>query len=763
MKIKSHYSLSWLLLLVVSWSCSIKKYIPEDEFLYTGAELKVETQTDVEDKDEVTEELENLLKPLPNKKIFGMYVGLYYYYRNQQKTPGFINRFLYKKLGEEPIYFSQIDPDKTEELIVNRLENRGFFYSQATSEIKKKEKFASVDYLAQVSQPYLIDSILVDGDSLMIEKKIISIMNKTKLKPGTRFDLNNLKDERVRIDSTLKAAGYYNFNDDFLIFEADTNISDTLRRFKLYLRLKKEVPQNALLPYKLTQINVYPNYSIEKEEEPVKTTRLDEKNYIQDEIVFKPRLLNEYILLEKGQTYNPTTSKLTSNRLSSIGNYKFVNLRYEEQNTDDSIGRLAANIYLSPMTKRSLRAEALGVSKSNNFAGPALNFTYRNRNLFNGGETLNLSANFGYEFQIASGSRAGLQSFEVGLKADLIFPRIIFFVPIKDKFSYSVPKTKVSVGTEYLSRGGLYRLNSLYTNFGYFWNANQFVYHELNPISINIVNLSKTSPEFDQILLDNPFLAKSFEQNFIAGINYNFYYNKLQDEKKKHGVFTGVNIDLAGNLLNGINSLTNGEQGKFLGLQYAQYAKFDLDLRYYFRPAEGHTIATRALIGAGFPFGNSVSLPYSKQFYSGGPHSVRAFRIRSIGPGTYRPDNFDVNSYFDQTGDIRFEGNIEYRFPIVSFLKGALFMDAGNVWLINDNEALPGGKFTKSWAKELAVGTGFGLRVDIQFFVIRFDLATPLRFPYLPEGERWSNSFDVGSKTWRRENLIFNFAIGYPF
>lgn len=763
MKIKGCTYFTCLILLILIGSCNVKKYIPEDEMIYTGAELSIETQTKEKDIKQITEELEGLLRPVPNNKILGMYVGLYYYYKNQQKTPGFINRFLYKKLGEEPVYFSQVDPEMTEELIVNRLENRGFFYSEANSEVQRKDKFAGVKYTANISQPYLIDSIIVARDSLLIEKKILSIMEDTKLKKGTRFDLNTLKAERIRIDSTLKTNGYYNFNDDFLLFEADTNISDSLRRFNLYLRLKREIPQNALVPYELAEINVFPNYSIHEKEDLLDTTRLDNKNFIQGNFVFKPRLLNQYILIEEGQRYSPTLSKLTGNRLSSIGNFKFVNLRYEEESRNDSLGRLAANIYLSPMTKRTLRAEALGVSKSNNFVGPALNLTYRNRNLFKGGETLNLNASFGYEFQIASGDRTGLQSLELGLKADLIFPRIIFFVPIYDKFSYSVPKTKVSLGTEYLIRGGLYHLNSFFTNFGYFWNANQFVYHEFNPISLSIVNLSKTTPEFDQILKDNPFLAKSFDQNFIAGINYGFYYNKLQNQKRTHGVFAGVNLDFAGNLLNGINRLTNNEDGKFLGLEYAQYGKFDLDLRYYFRPAKDHTIATRLLAGAGFPFRNSVSLPYSKQFFSGGPHSVRAFRIRSIGPGTYKPESFDVNSYFDQSGDIRLEGNLEYRFPLVSILKGALFMDAGNIWLMNENEALPGGKFSKNWSKELAVGAGVGLRADIEFFVIRFDFATPLRYPYLPEGERWNNSFEIGSKTWRKQNLIFNFAIGYPF
>jgi outer membrane protein insertion porin family len=321
----------------------------------------------------------------------------------------------------------------------------------------------------------------------------------------------------------------------------------------------------------------------------------------------------------------------------------------------------------------------------------------------------------------------------------------------------------MGLSTQYLSRGGLYRLNSVSANYGYFWNANKFAYHEINPISLNVVNLSQTSPEFDQILDDNPFLKRSFEQNFIAGINYTFNYNKLNDRFRTHGYFLGLGLDFAGNTLHLIDNLSGKGDGKILGLEYAQYGKVDLDLRYHLNIDKNQTIATRLYAGVGAPFGNSSSLPYIKQYFSGGPNSVRAFRIRSIGPGTYRPDDFDVNSFFDQSGDIRIEGNIEYRFPIVSLLKGALFMDAGNIWLMNDNEALPGGKFTSSWWNELAVGSGFGLRVDIEFFVIRFDLATPLRIPYLPEGERWANNFDIGSKTWRKQNLIFNFAIGYPF
>ncbi|WPR75566.1 BamA/TamA family outer membrane protein [Algoriphagus sp. NG3] len=761
---KTNSLISTLILLAGLISCNVKKHIPEGEFLYKGATLEVNTEGDIKGLDKVEDELEGLLRPKPNSKFLGMYVGLWAHYKGTQEKPGFINRFLNKKIGEEPVYFSKVEPSRTEELILNRLENRGFFYSTANSEVIRKDKFASVDYVANISTPYTLTEVIVERDSMEIDRELIALMEDTKLDSGSRFDLKTLNAERTRIDSTLKEKGYYNFNSDYLIFEADTNISDSLRLFKLYLRLKKNVPSNGIIPYQIDTINVFPNYSIDEDGEKLDTTRLDNKNFIQGNLVFKPRLLNEYILIEEEQRYNPILSRLSSNRLSTIGNYKFVNLRYEELSTNDSLGHLKASFYLSPMTKRSVRAELLAVSKSNNFAGPALNLVYRNRNLFKGGETLNLTGSIGYEFQVAGGSdRKGLRSLELGLKADLIFPRVIFFVPIKEKFSLSVPKTKMGLGVEYQSRGGLYNLNSVSANYGYFWNANKYAYHEINPISLSVVNLSKTSPEFDQILDDNPFLRRSFEQNFIAGINYTFNYNKLNDRFRTHGYFLGLGLDFAGNTLSLVDQAFGRDDGKFLGLEYAQYGKADVDLRYHWNLTKNQTIATRLFGGVGVPFGNSSSLPYVKQYFSGGPNSVRAFRIRSIGPGTYRPENFDVNSFFDQSGDIRIEGNIEYRFPIVSLLKGALFMDAGNIWLMNDNEALPGGKFTKSWWNELAVGTGVGLRIDIQFFVIRFDLATPVRVPYLEEGERWGNTFDIGSKTWRRENLIFNFAIGYPF
>jgi outer membrane protein assembly factor BamA len=738
--------------------CSVKKYIPEGELLYTGGEVKLHSEKKIKDRKMIDSELASLLRPEPNSKILGMRIGLYSYYRTQAKNPGFIMRYIHKKIGEEPVYLSNVDPEKTGELINNRLENKGFFNNTVTSETKTSKKTSSMAYEAQVGTPYLLETFQLDSDSLPIYREIQKSMGGTLLKKGDRYDLSRMKMERERLDAHLKAKGYYNFNADFLIFEADTNRYDT-KRFDLFLRMKKEVPEKSKIPYVLNSIKVYPNYSINKTYDENDTINRTGISYIQDTLFFKPKRLAPYILLKEGDTYNPMKSRLTSNRLSSLGTYKFVNIRYAEVGVDSTgqgsgTGKLDAFIYLYPLNKRAIRTELQAVSKSNNFAGPSLAVTYSNRNWFKGGEILNITAEGGYETQLGGKNSAGLSSTKLGLNSNLIFPRLLFPITLEDRFEYAVPKTKIGVGAEYLNRSKLYSLNSFSTTFGYTWNANKYVYHELNPISVNFVRLSNTTPEFEAILDDNPYLRSSFEQQFIAGLTYSYTYSELAERGKGNPLFLNFNLDLAGNVLSLLDKKNEQGNNTFLGSEYAQYSKFDVDFRYYVNLGRSQTLVSRVFGGIGFAYGNSTALPFSKQYFSGGPYSVRAFRIRSLGPGTYESTDDASQSYFDQSGDIRLEANVEYRFPLYSFLNGALFADAGNVWLLKENTSLPGGKFTSNFMKELGVGAGAGLRVDIQNFVIRLDLAFPISSPFLPEGERLDFDFS---------DPVLNFAIGYPF
>lgn len=753
------YLILFLIIGLSFYSCSIVKYIPDGERLYTGATLKIESDSIIKNEDALRAELESVVKPEPNSKFLGMYPGLYYYYKNQKEKPGFINRWLYKKFGEKPVYQSDVKDFEVQELLLNRLENRGFFYSKAASIFDEKKHKASIDYTVKLKNPYRMETYQLDSLSPPIYGEIKKLVKSSPFEKGMRFDLSSMKLERQRIDFNLKKSGYYNFDDSFLIFEADTNQYKN-KGFDLFLKLKNAVPKKATIPYKISKVNIYPSYdvadSIQKQ-----NVRYRDKNYIQKDVFFKPKYLDPFVKIEEGQLYNPEISRNTARRLSTIGAYKYVNIQYKEIDTllTDSLGLLEANIYLSPLNKRAFRAELQVVTKSNNFTGPGIALTYSNRNVFGGGETFNTTLKFGYEAQLGGGQNSGKTSLELGLKNELIFPRVLFPFKIDNElFEYSIPKTKTSISLDYLNRTKLYTLLSGTALFGYLWDANRYVTHEINPISINYTELSNTTAEFEQILTDNPFLRRSFEQQFISGLTYSFAYNEMVDSQKAHQKYFNFTFDIAGNSISLFGKEeTPGAPKTFLGLAYAQYAKADIDIHYHFNFAKEQTIAARLFAGYGLAYGNSEVVPFVKQYYAGGPYSVRAFRIRSLGPGTYNADE-DVNTsgnFFDKTGNIRLEANLEYRFPLFSYLKGAVFADAGNIWNSKENPAFDGkDQFSGDFISELGMGAGFGLRVDIQSFVIRFDLAAPFHDPSLPKGKRFN--FDIA-------NPILNFAIGYPF
>jgi outer membrane protein insertion porin family len=761
--------MKWLTVLVplMLASCGVKKFIPEGEKLYTGANLQLDSAVPKDDKEELQTELEPLIRPQPNSSFLGIRFNLWAFYKGQKDRPGFINRFLAKRFGEEPVYLSDVNPERTMTILVNRLENNGYFYAKDSFFVDESAKFAHIDYTLKFGEPYRLEKYQLVEDTTVVMKAILSSLEETVLEKGHRFNLDDFKAERVRLNLLLKEIGYYNFNPDLLIFEADTNQYED-RRFDLYLRLKSNTPERAIHPYVIEGIDMFPNYSIRGRRNMSDTVNIQGIRIIQgNEEVFKPDLLQQYVLFRPGNIYNPEVSRLTSNRLSSIGNFRYVNIQFTEKDTvrnEDGLYPLQAEILLSPLNKRALRAELQAVTKSNNFVGPALILNYRNRNLFQGGEIFSLTGKIGYEQQLAAGNRQGLRSIELGLQGDLVFPRVLFPIPVMNRFQFAIPKTKISLGFEYQNRTDLYLLNSYNTSFGYLWNVNRYVYHEFNPISVSVVNLARTTPAFDEILDSNPFLRRSFEQQFIFGMNYTFNYNQLVDEERKNAFFVGTTFDISGNMLKGINTLFNSRNPeRIFGLEYAQYVRGEVDLRFYHKFTQEVMLVNRVFVGTGVPLGNSLSLPFVKQFFSGGPRSVRSFRIRSLGPGRYISDQFGIGGFFDQAGDIRLEGNMEFRFPFNRYVKGAFFADAGNVWLFNENEALPGGKISSAWAEELGVGVGFGVRVDVQFFVLRLDLATPVRKPWLEPRERWLREFDVRSGDWRRENLILNFAIGYPF
>jgi len=312
-------------------------------------------------------------------------------------------------------------------------------------------------------------------------------------------------------------------------------------------------------------------------------------------------------------------------------------------------------------------------------------------------------------------------------------------------------------------------MNTFQFIYGFKWKQSSRVEQEFNPINISYTTIGNQSPTFIALLNANPFLKKSYEEQFIAGGNYSFTYNEQMLSLKKIQYYFHFTAETAGNAFSLINliggsKISSNDPSKVVGSVYSQYAKLSVEGRTYFNFSDKSKIALRLFTGFADPYGNSSTLPYSVQFFSGGPNSIRAFQINSLGPGTYH-QNTNTNEFLQLGGDIKLEMNAEYRFGIYRFLKGALFVDAGNVWLQRSNPENIGTPFLIStFMNEMAVGAGAGLRLDVSFFILRFDLAMPLRKPWLPDNQRWViNQINFGNPSWRTQNLMLNIAIGYPF
>lgn len=749
-------------LLLFFSACSVKKYIPEGEKLYRGAKLEIQASKKALDLDELQADIQSALSPEPNTSILGMKIGLWAHYKVTQGDSAWIPAFLNKRFGEEPVYLSNVNVAFMKDLIANRCANNGYFYNQIESEIKDDKHSANIDYTIKVSYPYTLADYNYTPDSSGLAPLIETAFAGSEIKEGQRFDTDILKQERQRLDAYLKNRGFYNFNAEYFIFTADTNQYKD-RRFDLYLSVKKLTPEKSRKRYTLRNIYVRTDYN-SAASGPSDTLPFRGIYFIRKEENFKPRHLRQFITLMPNQLYHKESSERTTSRLSGLKYYQFAAVKYEPVTADDStaladsLNFLDAHILLTPGLVQDIRVELQAVTKSTNFAGPELIPTYRHKNIFKGGEVLSLSSSVSYEQQLGRNLAGDLSSFQFKLNTRLTFPRLLS--PWRFNFSeaYSVPRTRINLGYTFQDRSQYFKLNSFDAQFTYYWNTSRHTYWEFTPASLIYTQVNNTTPFFDDILNQNPFLQRNFEDQLIPAINYTFRFNELNDVERQHQFYTSYTLGLGGLIIGGIHALAK-QENRLMGLPYSQYLKNDVDFRYYFELNEEHTWANRFFVGAGYPYGNSESLPFVKQYFAGGPNSLRAFQVRSLGPGAYQPQANDNRlSFFDQAGDIRLEANTEYRFPLFSILRGAAFADAGNVWLWNNNPALPGGQFGNNWLDEIALGAGIGLRLDISVLVIRLDVAHPIRYPYKIEAinSHWENDL-----AWN--NLVWNFAIGYPF
>ncbi|CAN5414820.1 BamA/TamA family outer membrane protein [soil metagenome] len=758
----------WVIIFLCSLAaCSVTKQLPENDALYTGSAIKLKPANDSVkmNKKILTEELEALVRPEPNSSILGLRLKLMIF--NMVDTPKKNSGLWYwlkYKVGEPPILASSVNFEKNRTIMQNRLENRGFFKTEVTADTVIKHKKMEVTYAADVQQRYLIRKINLPTDSGQIYNIIRRISKNSLLKQGRVYNLETILSERERINNRLKETGFYYFNPDDIVIDVDSTVGK--HKVDMYVRIKKQTPFNHLVNYRINDVVVYADYDIHSDTASASidsTPRFQGYRIIDPEEKFNPKLFPRTLVFKPKDIYNRTAHTTSLNRLVSLGVYKFVKVRFEEV---DTVNRpvLNAFYYLTPLPKKSLSFEVSGLSKSNNANGTELSVNWKNRNFLRGAELFTTSVFAGFEKQVSGLQR--VNTIRGGIDLNFVVPRIIGPLKIKNSNSF-VPQTVANAGYELFYRDTQYTLNSIKTSLGYRWKRSVKNQHEWSFLSFNYVRPTNITPAFQAQLDTNITLARSIEKQFIIGMVYNYNYNSQAiANRKKHNFYFNGNADVSGNvpgLITGA-SVKNDNQKLILGTPFSQYIRGEADFRYYMRIGKNTTLANRALTGVGYAYGNSVTMPFVKQFFAGGTNSIRAFRARSLGPGTYYAGNPKEVYVPDQPGDIKLEMNTELRAKLVSILYGAVFVDAGNIWLFKEDPERPGGKFSNKFLSQFAVGTGVGLRVDISFFVIRADLSMPIRKPYIATGSKWVfDQIDFSDSEWRRNNLILNIAIGYPF
>jgi len=736
--------------------------VNENELFLQKSSIKIDTRKINKD------EIEAIIKQKPNKKILGLY----------RFHLDLLHNIINKDIGEAPVIYDSLLTVRSLKQLKIYTENRGYFDSKISFIKKVKRNKIKVKYQIKVGSPYLIKSINYDFSDDEIKEKSFLILRKTllDLKPGNRFDIDVLDKQREKIKIEMKNLGYYYFNKDFIKYKVDSTggkkeISITLQI--LNQELKNEISDTIDVKkhtrYQVNDVNIYlsKNYKDKNLNNFKLINFKDIKVHIDtskgEKLKYRPRMLNHAIGLKKGELYSLENQQSTYKHLNELKLFKNVNVSFD----DIGNNKLNTNIFLIPSEIKSFSIEAIGTNSGGDL-GIKGNLIYQNKNIFRGGENLTVKLSGGLEIQQPNNSEQDnndinflgvFNTLEFGPEVNLEFPR--FLIPIGlERFSQKMnPKTNLKYLLNFQKRLKYVR-NLTQVSFGYFWNGSRFTKHYVTPIDVSLINLHPTQQFQNELDNEtNPFILNSYKNHFINASNYSFIYNNQRINKITNFVFFKFNFEAAGNIQSGIYSLTNKafdnpdtKSYNVFNIRYAQYVKTDFDFRAYGQ-TKSTSFVKRINIGIGKPYGNLDVLPFEKSYYGGGANSIRAWQARSLGPGTLQ-NNLDSNSLY-QIGELKIEGNLEYRFDITKLFEGAAFVDAGNIWILSEDENRPNAeiKANKFW-KDLAIGVGVGLRLDFNFFLIRFDVAAKLKDP----GSLTPEKFDL---QWNDPTL--NLGIGYPF
>ncbi|HZY38792.1 MAG TPA: BamA/TamA family outer membrane protein [Mucilaginibacter sp.] len=742
----------YIFLIVLVSACNTTKYLAPRQKLYAGALVKI-TDTAVKKsvKSSLSDEMQALLRPLPNGKTLGIRFKLWLYDRYKTPKRTGLKHFLMSK-GEPPVLISAVDLDQNSNILQNRLQNEGYFLAQVSGDTVGKPKTAEAAYTIQLGPQYKYRSITFPKGGDDLDTAVAGAANQTLLKPGDPFNLDRIKTERIRIDARLKEEGFFYFAPEDLIMKYDSTVKG--HQVDMWVKIKAETPDEARWIYSVRNIYVYPDYALRDT-----ALKLDSAqkylwyNVIDPKQQFRPFTFKNTVLLHPGDIYNRTEHTNSLSRFIELGPFKFVKNRFEDVTPDSA--KLDIYYFLTQQKRKSVQTDIVLSQNSADYDGTQIDVNFRNRNTFKGAElyTLTLFANRDIQF---GPYNHGYNIYEYGITPSLSWPRFVGPLSFHTDNAF-IPRSILTVGYTFINRTLLYSLNSFNASFGYQWKPNIKVQHQLDLEDFTFVDPENVT----QLYVDsihktrNPQLAHVINKQFTFGPSYSYTYTNTMETAKINTFYYNGKVSLSGNLVGiATGADTPRRVSKLFGTAFDQYVKLENEIRFYHKLGPKSSLATRFMVDVGLPYGNSTVLPYSQQFFIGGANSLRGFQAHAIGPGSYiLPLQLAQGTAFlpDESGDIKIEANVEYRPKLFGFVEGALFIDAGNIWVLNSNPFLPGGTFGKSFLSQMAADAGFGLRFNFTVLLLRTDYGLPIRQPNSAIPIR---GFRYG---------VFNLAIGYPF
>ena len=718
------YAFAALLGALLLASCSTTRVLQDGEYRLAKNDVKVEGNRKFN-----SSQLEPYIKQKASQRTFFLYV---YNWANG-KGKGW-DKFV-KKIGVAPVVYDASSVESSERNIATRLEYLGYFDSQVDASVRVKKRRVYVTYNVELGHQIPIREFTWDAPEGRFGEDFAADSSHITIKPGMMLSENAANAESTRSSAVMRDKGYYGFGTDYYFFEADTlglgGQADLHMSVRDYMRSETPSDARELTPYHIDNVTVsYPGG-----------------------LKFRDNVLRNLNTIRPGDVYSETAVSNTYSRLGALR--VFNNVGIEMTPKDSSLVDCA--ITLSQGKLQGFKVNLEASVNSTGLFGLSPQLSYYHKNIFHGGEWLNLSfmGNFQFKFQ-----KSSVHSNEFGVSAGLSFPKFLG-LPYSVFTGPNVPRTDINLSYNYQNRPEYVR-NIISASYGYNASYKRFFY-QIYPLSLSIVHLNNLDSDFYEALANDPFMRNSYTDHFDFGSAANFYFTTNTDSNPQTSFFyTRLSVNHAGNLLCLFNKVMKSDEDgnhTIWNTPYSQYVRAELTIgkTWRFGRNDRQAIATRLVGGAGWAYGNSSSLPFERLFYAGGASSLRGWQTRSVGPGMSVKDN--TFSIPNQAGDMKIEANIEYRFPIVWKIEGATFVDAGNVWNLRDivDEEHPATITGDTFLRSIAADWGLGLRVNLNFIVLRVDWGMKVHDPSLDQP--W-----LGPKGWFSKNgYAVHFGVGYPF